>query len=259
MNRHGRRHPFALLQRRTANLQKLRVVQSGAEAVFLLLLLVTAYAGADLGLVEQIREVQAARFPVINCPACFQTVGVAHHLGQVAEAKLCHDFPDFLGDKPHEVDGVGRIAREVSAQLRVLRSDADRAGVKMADAHHNAAKRDQRSRGEAELFCAEQRGNDNVAAGLQLPVSFNRNARAQIVQHQCLMRFRQAKLPGQAGVLDGGLRGRPRAAVIAGNQHKIGLGFRNACRDSPDADFRYQLNADTRFRVGVFEVMDQLG
>ena len=49
------------------------------------------------------------------------------------------------------------VARELLAQLRVLRGHADRAGVEVADAHHDAAERHQRRRREAELLGAQQR------------------------------------------------------------------------------------------------------
>ena len=55
--------------------------------------------------------------------------------------------------------------------------------------------RDQRRGGEAELLGAEQRGDDDVAAGLQLAVGLHADAAAQIVQHQHLLRFGQAQLP----------------------------------------------------------------
>ena len=89
-----------------------------------------------------------------------------------------------------------------SRSSRVLRGDADRAGVEVADAHHDAADRDQRRRREAELLGAEQRGDDDVAAGLQLAVGLDDDAAAQVVEHQRLVRLGQAQLPRHAGVLD---------------------------------------------------------
>ena len=65
----------------------------------------------------------------------------------------------------------------------------------MADAHHDAAQRDQRRGGEAEFLGAEQRGDDDVAAGLQLAVGLDDDAAAQIVQHERLVRFGQAEFP----------------------------------------------------------------
>jgi hypothetical protein len=84
----------------------------------------------------------------------------------------------------------------------ILGRDARRAGVQMADPHHDAAGGDQRGRGEAELLGAEQRGDDDVAAGLQLPVGLDRDAAAQIVEDEGLVGLGQAELPGQAGVHD---------------------------------------------------------
>ena len=74
--------------------------------------------------------------------------------------------------------------------------------LRVADAHHDAARGHQRRGREAELLGAEQRGDDDVAAGLQLAVRFDGDAAAQVVQHQRLMRLGQAQLPRQAGVLD---------------------------------------------------------
>ena len=117
---------------------------------------------------------------------------------ELAEAKLRHDLADLFGDKPHEVDRVGRVAGEVLAKLRVLRGDPDRAGVQMADPHHDAAERNQRRGGEAELFRAEQGGDDHVPARLELPVGLDGDARAQVVQDQGLMRFGQPQFPRAA-------------------------------------------------------------
>ena len=91
---------------------------------------------------------------------------------------------------------------EPLAQLGVLRRDADRARVEVADAHHDAAAHDQRRRREAELLGAEQRGDDDVAAGLQLAVDLHHDAVAQAVEQQRLLGLGQAELPGRAGVLE---------------------------------------------------------
>ena len=127
----------------------------------------------------------------------------AHHLVDGLEAQLGHVLAHLLGDEEEVVDDVLGRAAEARAQHRVLRGDADRAGVQVALAHHDAAHGDERHGGKAELFRAEQRGNHDVAAGLQLAVGLHADAAAQIVQEQDLLRLGQAQLPGQAGVLDG--------------------------------------------------------
>ena len=87
---------------------------------------------------------------------------------------------------------------ELLAQLGILRRDADRAGIEMALPHHDAAFDDQRRCRKAIFFRAEQRGDDHVASGLHLAVGFDADAAAQIVEHQRLMRFRQAPVPRES-------------------------------------------------------------
>ena len=148
----------------------------------------------------------------------------------------------LLGDELHEVDDELRLAAEPGAQLRVLRGDADRARVEVADAHHDAAADHQRRRGEAELLGAEQRGDDHVAAGLHLPVGLHDDAVAQPVEQQRLLRLGEAELPRRAGVLQRRQRRGAGAAVVAGDQHHVGLGLAHAGGDRADADLGDELD-----------------
>ena len=136
---------------------------------------------------------------------------------------------------------------ELRAQHRILRGDADRAGVEVALAHHDAAHGDQRRGGEAELLGAEQRGDGDVAAGLQLAVGLHADAAAQIVHHEHLLRFGEAEFPGNAGVLDGGERRSAGAAIVSPrDQDDIGVRLGDARGDRADADFGDQLDRDAR-------------
>ena len=65
---------------------------------------------------------------------------------------------------------------------------------------------DERCGGEAELLGAEQGGDDDVAAGLDLAVDLHDDAVAQPVEHQGLLGLGQAELPRAAGVLEAGQR-----------------------------------------------------
>ncbi len=91
--------------------------------------------------------------------------------------------------------------------------------------------------GEAELLGAEQRGDRDVAAGLELAVGLDPDAAAQVVHHQHLLRLGEAELPRDAGVLDRGERRGAGAAVVAADQHDVGLGLgrrrRRPCRRRP--------------------------
>jgi hypothetical protein len=65
--------------------------------------------------------------------------------------------------------------------------------------------RDERRRSEPEFLGAEQRGDDDVSAGLQLPVRLDDDAAAQVVEHQRLVGLGEAELPREARVHDRGL------------------------------------------------------
>ena len=121
----------------------------------LLLLAVAAPVRVDLGRVEQVGEVEAPGFPVLDRRAGLELVHAPDHLVQAAEAELRHDLAQLLGHEAHEVDHVLGLALVLGTQLRVLRRDACGAGVQVADAHHDAARGHQRRGGEAELLGAE--------------------------------------------------------------------------------------------------------
>jgi hypothetical protein len=69
----------------------------------------------------------------------FEDIGAPNHFVEGAEAEGSHDFPQVLGDEPHEVDGVGGISGIGGAEFGVLGGDTSGAGIQMADAHHDTA------------------------------------------------------------------------------------------------------------------------
>ena len=188
-------------------------------------------------------------------PRAFQwsTAGAASSSSRAADqvvvaahAEPRHQLARLLGDEEQVVDDVLRRALEALAQLRILRRDADRAGVQVAGAHHDAARGDQRGGREADLVGAEQRGDDDVASRLHLPVGLHPDARAQVVEHERLLRLGQADLPRDARRLDRGERRGARAAVVTGDEDVVGVGLGHACRDGADADLGDQLDRDAR-------------
>ena len=144
------------------------------------------------------------------------------------------------------------------AQLGVLRGDADRARVEVALAHHDAARRDERRGGEAELLGAEQRGEDDVAPGLELAVDLQAHAPAQAVHHEHLLRLGEAELPRRAGVLDRRERRGAGAAVVPADEDDVGVRLGDARGDGADARLGHQLHADARARVDVLQIEDEL-
>ena len=173
-----------------------------------------------------------------------ESVGAADHLVHRAEAELGHELAHVLGDEPEVVLDELRLAGELLAQLGILRGDAHRTGVQVTDAHHDAARDDERRRREAELLGAEERGNHDVAAGLELAVHLHDDAVAEAVEEQDLLRLGEPELPGNAGVLDRGQRRRAGAAVMAGDQHDVGVRLGDAGGDRAHADLGHELDVD---------------
>ena len=116
-------------------------------------------------LVEQLREVETLRLGVFDELRPVEHLTLADHLVEPPISHRRHQLPHFLGDKEEVVDDVLGLPDETLAQDRILRRDADWAGVQMAFAHHDAAGRYQRSGGEAELVRAQKRADHDVAAG----------------------------------------------------------------------------------------------
>ena len=151
------------------------------------------------------------------------------------------------------------LARELLAQLGVLGGHPHRAGVEVAHPHHHTAHHHQRRGGEAELLGPQQRSDHHVAAGLELAVDLHHDAVAQIVEEQRLLGLGQPQLPGRAGVLDGRQRRGPRAAVVAGDEHHVGVGLGHPGGHRAHPHLGHQLHVDAGRGVGVLEVVDQLG
>ena len=172
--------PLLPLERRPGERDQL-VVEHLVEAVVLPLAIVDGDAVRHLRLVEQLLEVEAARLPVADRPLLVEALRLADHLVEGAVAERGHDLAHLLGDEEEVVDGVLGLALEPGAQHRVLRGHADRAGVEVALAHHDAAERDQRRGGEAELVGAQQRADHHVAARAHAAVDLHGDAAAQPV------------------------------------------------------------------------------
>ena len=235
------------------------IVERLVQAVILRLDAAAGDAGWHGRAVQDGGEIETLGFPMIHRLARIEHVDAADHFVEFAEAELGHVLADLLGDEEEEIDDVFGLALELGAQRGILGGDAHGAGVQVALAHHDAAHGDQRGGGEAELFGAQERGDGDVAAGLQFAVGLDADAAAQIVHHQHLLGFGEAQLPGDAGMLDGAERGCAGAAGIAADEDHVGMGFGNARGHGADADFGHQLDGDAGARIGVLQIVDELG
>src|SRR5690606_20593752 len=124
-----------------------------------------------------------------------------NELLEAAVAELRQVAAYFFGDELEEVDDVLGASFELLPQLRILGRDTDRARIEVTDPHHDAAHDHERRGREAELFRAKEGADDDVAAGLHLPVDLDHDPIAQTLDDQRLLGLREAKLPRCAGVL----------------------------------------------------------
>src|ERR1700731_2807838 len=69
----------------------------------------------------------------------------------------------------------------------------------------------------------------------------------------------QPNLPWDAGLFYARKRRGPGPAIRAADQDDVRMGLGNAGRDGPDSGLGNQLHADTRVRIRVLEIEDQLG
>ena len=204
------------------------------------------------------RQVEPGRLPVVHGAHRVERLDLADRLVEAAEAELGEELADLLGDVLEEVHDELRLAGVALAEQRVLRRHAHRAGVEVADPHHDAAGDHQRRGREAELLGTEQRRDDDVPTGLELAVALHDDPVAQVVEQQGLLGLGQPELPRPAGVLERGQRRGAGAAVVAGDQHDVGVRLRDPGGDRADADLGDELDVHPRRRVGVLQVVDQL-
>ncbi len=209
--------------------------------------------------VQQRGEVKAGGLPVIDRGARVEYLHAADSLVQRAKAQRREVLTHLLGDEGeeglHELGPTG----EAGAQLRVLGRHAHRAGVEVTHPHHHAPGDHQRRGREAELLRAQQRADDDIPTGLELAVHLDDDPVAQAVEQQRLLSLGQPQLPGCAGVLERGQRGGTGTTVMPGDQDDIGVGLGHSGGHRAHTDLSDELDVHPGPRVGVLQVVDELG
>ena len=188
-----------------------------------------------------------------------EVLGAADDLAEAAHPEGCQDLAHFLGDEAEVVHHHLRQAGEVlRAQHVVLRGDAGRAVVEVADAQVLAPERHHRRGAEPEALRPDDRRLHHVESGLEPAVGLQSHAVAQVVAAQRLVRLRQPELPGRARVLDRGQGARAGAAVVAGDGDEVGVRLGDAGGHRADAGLGHQLHRHQRRRIHLLQVEDQL-
>ena len=165
----------------------------------------------------------------------------------------------FLGDEAEEVDDELRLAGELLAQLRILRRDADRAGVEVADAHHDAARRRPaaRWRSRTPRRRAARRSTTSRPVFSWPSTCTTMRSRRSFITSTCCVSARPSShgTPACLMLVSGEA---PVPPSWPRDQHDVGVRLGDAGGDRADADLGDQLHVDARARVGVLQVVDQL-
>lgn len=143
------------------------------------------------------------------------------HVINLAEAHGRHVLPRLLCHHEKVINHVLGLPRKLLAENRVLGRDPHGARVLVTLPHHDAPDRHQGGGAEPVLLGPQKRSNSDVAARLELPISLEHGAPAQVVCDQGLVGFREAELPGEARVLDASPTGGARAAIVARDEDMI--------------------------------------
>ena len=165
-------------------------------------------------------------------------------LGQAPEAERRQLAADVLGEGREEGhDLLGRPG-ELRPKVLALGGDAGGTRVEVALAGHVAADRDEGGGPEAVLLGAEERGDHDVATGLQPAVGAQHDAVAQALPDEHLVGLGQAELPRRPDGLDRRERAGAGAAGVAGDEHVVRVGLGDAGRDRADTGRGDELDPD---------------
>ena len=160
---------------------------------------------------------------------------------------LRHQLARFFGDEEEVIDDVLGLAGELLAQHRILRGHADRAGVEMALAHHDAALRPPAARWRSRIRRrrAARRSTTSRPVFIWPSTCTAMRPRRRFSTSVCCVSARPSSHGVPACLIDD-QGDRAGAAVVAGDRHVVGLGLGHARGHRADADFGHQLDADRR-------------
>ena len=121
----------------------------------------------------------------------------------------------ILRDKAHEIHYVFRFARKALAKFRILSRHTCRAGIQIADTHHDTAHGHKGSCRKSKLLRAKHCCDRHVTTTHQLTIRLHTHLFPQTIHDQCLVCLGQSELPRKTRIVDGASRCRAGSSVIA--------------------------------------------
>ena len=184
---------------------------------------------------------------------------MTYYFVEFTESHLSQIFTHFLSKECEVVDEIVRLANEMLAQFRILRSDAKRTGVEVTFTHHHTSEHDKGGSTETILLCTEQSHEHYVSTSLQLSVHLHTNKSAESVFHKSLLCFRQTYFRRNTRKSHARRRAGTRTAFRTRYDYEVGFCLSYTSRDCTHSAFCHEFYAYGSLRVYILQVEDELG
>ena len=194
-------------------------------------------------------NVEPLGFPMIHCMLHIECLNATHCFLQRAETELCEVFAHLFSNVFEEVHDKLWLTAKSLPQLWILRSNAHRTCVQVANAHHDATTHHKRSRCETKFFSTKKRSDDDVSSSFHLPIGLHNNAIAKPIEQQRLLGFGKTEFPWHASMFQRRQWRSTSSTIVSRNQHNIGLCFTYTCSNSSNTNFRHQLHMHSSSRI----------
>ena len=207
---------------------------------------------------KNLREVKVMSLVEGDSFIAFEQVATAACFFERTQAKACQDFTDFVCNEVEEVFNVFRLTGKALTEFRILRCNTHRALVRVALSIHHAAKANEQVRCKAKFFGTEEGCDHHVTARLELAIDLEFHAATQVIEDKCLFRFGNTEFPRKTSMLNGSKRRSTRTAIMARNEHHVGMSLCDTGSNRTHAHFRNELHRDTSLRVCIAQVVNEL-
>ena len=143
-------------------------------------------------------------------------------------------------------------------ELRILCSNTHRTGIQVTLTHHDTTQNDEGGSTETEFLSTEQSHQDDVATALQLTIHLQTNLSAKTVLHQCLLGFRKSNFRRDTCETHTRCRAGTCTTLSTRDNDEVCLRLSHTGSDGTHTTLSYQLHGDSRLRVHILEVEDEL-
>src|SRR5438552_9459084 len=110
---------------RGARVRDQAMIERARESVVLLFAMVARHFWRHRRLIEHAREIESARFPVINAFAHLQQIAAPDQVAEAANPELGHELAHLFRNEEEKVDDVLGLPLEFLAQFGILSRDAN--------------------------------------------------------------------------------------------------------------------------------------